>query len=579
MPEIDHIYMEAVRMFDQTAGWPLHAFCLPDGRPFWGGTYFPKEDLGSGLAPWSQVLIRISEHYRTAKHELIENAENVIANLCHANQADCSSAKEWDHTLLVLAIDKLCKLHDPVNGGFTPPPKFPAPMKLDFLLSMKESSYLRSRDEKLKTVDRCISKTLRVLSDSGVHDHLGGGFFRYCTDLKWAQPHYEKILSDNALILSTFSRVERAQKDGSHNHVLRGIITWLNREMGSPATGYASSLSAESDGIEGGLYEWEQADMITALGMDEGQQFFSILPPLSNAHNRKLPQLIANEHVSIEKQKQWVEKLKEIRGQRTLCMRDEKRLLAHNALLVSAFIEAAIALGDKTLLDDAVKLEEWITREFQINDHRIRSFLYPETAVDSWGNLDDYCFWIQAMLDLQSVGSHSCKEGPNHYLEKALKFTFEVIRKFKDFENPGFFFTEKNCQTPMPCRKKIWYDNSTPSGNSTLLRIFSKLHHLTKDQQWMIEFEENLSGFVNIAKNAPEGIAHALTAICQEATGFLSLRIPKTKTSFALISKLPARPLFISRSGQEKKFQVINGRGEIILNTEKISLFLEYLEN
>ena len=93
MPEIDHIYMEAVRMFEQSAGWPLHAFCLPDGRPFWGGTYFPKEDLGNGLAPWSQVLIRISEHYRTAKDELIENAESVIANLCHTNHADCSSAK------------------------------------------------------------------------------------------------------------------------------------------------------------------------------------------------------------------------------------------------------------------------------------------------------------------------------------------------------------------------------------------------------------------------------------------------------------------------------------------------------
>ena len=138
MPEIDHIYMEAVRMFDQSAGWPLHAFCLPDGRPFWGGTYFPKEDLGNGLAPWSQVLIRISEHYRTAKDELIENAESVIANLCHANHADCSSAKDWNNILLAQAADKLCELHDDTNGGFTPAPKFPSPMKIDFLLSMQE---------------------------------------------------------------------------------------------------------------------------------------------------------------------------------------------------------------------------------------------------------------------------------------------------------------------------------------------------------------------------------------------------------------------------------------------------------
>ncbi len=579
MPEIDHIYMEAVRMFDQTAGWPLHAFCLPDGRPFWGGTYFPKEDLGTGLIPWSQVLIRISEHFRTAKHELIENANNVIANLCHANQANCSSAKDWDHSLLARAVDTFCECHDAVNGGFTPAPKFPSPMKMDFLLSMKQTHYLRSRNEKLNTVDRCISKTLSVLSDSGVHDHLGGGFFRYCNDEKWTQPHYEKMLSDNALLLSTFSRVERAQKDGKYHPIIRGIITWLNREMGCPSTGYASSLSAESMGIEGGLYEWEKSDMITALGIEEGKQFFSILPPLSNAHDRRLPQVIISENVTIEKQNLWIKRLREIRGQRPSCERDEKRLLGHNALLVSALIEAAIALDDKILLDDAIKLEQWITREFQINDLNIRSFLYPGGAVDSRGNLDDYSFWIRAMLDLQSVAPFLGNENLNHYLEKALEFTEEVIRKFKDFENPGFFFSEKNCQTPLPCRKKIWFDNSTPSGNSTLLRIFSELHYFTHDRKWRIEFEGNLCGYVKLATDAPEGIAYALTAICHEATGFCSVVIPKSKMTFEILSKLPARSFSITESDQVKKFQVINGRSEIILSTEEEAELLDFLES
>ena len=175
-PELDHIYMDAVRMFDQSAGWPLHAFCLPDGRPFWGGTYFPKEDLGNGMAPWSQVLMRIAEHYRKAKHELIENAENVIANILHSNNSDHSLRKLWHNGLLGVVTDKLCDMHDDSFGGFTPAPKFPSPMKVDFLISMRETNFLRSQTQKLEKVNLCIDQTLNTLSTSGIYDHLAGGF-------------------------------------------------------------------------------------------------------------------------------------------------------------------------------------------------------------------------------------------------------------------------------------------------------------------------------------------------------------------------------------------------------------------
>ena len=579
MPEIDHIYMEAVRMFDQSAGWPLHAFCLPDGRPFWGGTYFPKEDLGNGLAPWSQVLIRISEHYRTAKDELIENAESVIANLCHANHADCASAKDWNNLLLAQAADKLCELHDDTNGGFTPAPKFPSPMKIDFLLSMQETHYLRTRPEKSSAVKNCISKTLDILARSGIYDHVGGGFFRYCTDEKWAQPHYEKMLSDNALLLSTFSKAQRAQKDEKHLSIIRGIITWLKREMGSTGTGYSSSLSAESGGIEGALYEWERDDMVNALGVDEGQKFFSILPLLSNAHQRKLPQLVTNEKISIEQQRHWTEILSKTREDRPPCLRDEKRLLGHNALLVSAFTHASLALNDTTLLDDAIKLEEWISQEFQDYDLNVSSCVYPETSFESVGNLDDYCFWIQAMLDLHSLAPHANSKNLNHYFEKALKLTEQVIQKFKDPEMPGFFFTENNYQTPLPCRKKIWYDNSTPSGNSTLLKIFATLHHLSRDRKWRVEFEENLAGYALLARKAPDGIANALTAICEDAIGILTITMPQSKLSYENISKIPSRPCFLSTQENLEKYQIKSGEGKVILSSNEFTELLEYMEN
>ena len=275
-PELDHIYMEAVRMFDQSAGWPLHAFCLPDGSPFWGGTYFPKEDIGNGVAPWAQVLMRISEHYRNAKHELVENAKNVISNLLHSNHSEFSKDIYWNNDLLGTATERLCAKHDDINGGFTSAPKFPSPMKIDFLGSMRETNYLRTRAEEFQRASFCINQTLNKISSGGIYDHVGGGFFRYSVDEKWSQPHYEKMLSDNALLLSTFSNAYRSQPEKSYKSIILGIISWLNNEMGKPQDGYASSLSAEADGIEGSFYKWSLQELEEILGKTNANEYFSL---------------------------------------------------------------------------------------------------------------------------------------------------------------------------------------------------------------------------------------------------------------------------------------------------------------
>ena len=136
-PDIDQTYLEAVRMFNQSAGWPLNVFCLPNGRPFWGGTYFPDKDKGQNIVPWPQVLMRIADHYKREYEELEENANNVVSNLLHTNNAILSSGGEWKDNLLLIAANSICESHDEKNGGFTPAPKFPSPMKLDFLIYVK----------------------------------------------------------------------------------------------------------------------------------------------------------------------------------------------------------------------------------------------------------------------------------------------------------------------------------------------------------------------------------------------------------------------------------------------------------
>ena len=205
-PDIDQTYLEAVRMFNQSAGWPLNVFCLPNGRPFWGGTYFPKEDKGGEIVPWPQVLMRISEHYKREKGELEENANNVVSNLLHANNALSSRANEWNNKLLLSAAKSICDSHDDIEGGFTPAPKFPSPMKIDFLLSIRESQAVRLNENFSDKIDLSITATLSKMACGGIYDHLGGGFFRYSVDSKWQVPHFEKMLYDNALLLSTYSR-------------------------------------------------------------------------------------------------------------------------------------------------------------------------------------------------------------------------------------------------------------------------------------------------------------------------------------------------------------------------------------
>ena len=179
---------------------------------FLGRNFFPKEDIGQGIAPWPQVLIRISEHYRNHKEELVENAENVSKNLIHANDADSENKETWNGKLIVIATEKLCQLHDDKFGGFSSAPKFPASMKVDFLLSVLESQYIRNTKSIQSRINHCVEKTMDQMAMGGIFDHLDGGFFRYSRDENWSVPHFEKMILENSLLVSCFSRAFRKYK-------------------------------------------------------------------------------------------------------------------------------------------------------------------------------------------------------------------------------------------------------------------------------------------------------------------------------------------------------------------------------
>ena len=580
-PDLDHAYMEAVMMFNQSAGWPLNVFCLPNGRPFWGGTYFTKEDVGNDMAPWPHVLVRVAEHYRNKRSELIENANNVIANLKHSNDAASSKEASINPKLFISSAQKLCSQHDEEHGGFGPAPKFPSPMKLDFLLSLVESQTIRENSGLLKQIKNCLRKTLSSLGHKGIFDHVGGGFFRYSRDKEWTLPHFEKMLSDNALLLSTFSRAYREFRDENHAIVARKILWWLNREMGSPNTGFGSSVSADKDGVEGGYYLLDQATVKSVLGNEAGKLFYDSLPV--NIKNHKLPQFIPNELVNEHDQLHHFEKLNNSLSVIKKAILDEKRILSTNALTITGFVEAAISLGEPSLIRDAYLLENWISENMLADDFSLQCVYYSSRSnIESFGTLDDYAYYAKALLSLASVSELIERGSSENLIKKASQITQKALELFKDGDSAGYYFSDRKLTPPPPARKKVWHDKDTPAGNSILINVLSWLNHLCEEEKLKHEFFEETSAYAMITQNAPDGTAHALRSLSEEAIGLLSVYFPVGSETFLAekLSKFPIRPFFLRpHTHKILNYELQIGDSEKVWKFKELDELLKFLKN
>lgn len=548
-PDLDQTYMDAVRQFNQSAGWPLHAFCLPNGQPFWGGTYFPKDDLGQGIVPWPLVLMRISEHYKRAKPELIENARNVLANLEHANHAESSGETEWNNSLLLDATNTVCKKHDDENGGFTQAPKFPSPMKIDFLLAMGETQSVRSNPGQSERVDHCITRTLDSMGRGGLFDQVGGGFFRYSVDEKWQLPHFEKILCDNALLLSTYSRAYRKYKSPLYRKVVEKSLRWLLLEMGDPALGFCSTLSANYEDREGGYYLWNGEELSQILGSEDSERFKSAhhLDSLPKQDDY-LPRMDQDPEIDEDIEK-WLGKLSQSRKTRNrLPTRDSKKITAWNGLVLKGLVDASIALQRKDCLEMALKLADWMKNHLLDEDGQLMSIRYEETLPKNPGFLDDYAFWAEGLLALSSISDWIEPGSSRKFIKDAEDLARKALEQFQDEQNPGLYFAPEGLECPAPTKKKFWFDNAVPAGNSSMLRVFSSLCVLTGEELWEKEYQMARSAYSNFARKAPDGIAHALTGITEQETGLCLIRGNQMQID-SLMKKLgqkPHRPIFIT---------------------------------
>ena len=527
-PDVDNVYVEAVRMFQQSAGWPLNVFCLPDGRPFWGGTYFPRDDKGQGIVPWPQLLMRIADHYRRAKDEILENAENVVKNLLHANDALSGGENDWQNGFLLEAARAICSGHDDASGGFTPPPKFPSPMKLDFLLAIRESAVCSQMRELAERIDLVGPFTLSAMARGGLLDQLGGGFARYSVDKDWKIPHFEKMLYDNALLLASYARAHRRSPDPLFTAVAEETVTWLLREMKAPDGGFYSSLDADVEGEEGKSYVWNPSQVEEVLGEEDAKSFceaYDVTTEGNFENGFSNPVLQVEDFSRREELAPLREKLLEARSQRPSPSRDEKRLASWNALTVRGLAEAAFAFDRKDWLELARDTADWLWDNLREEDGALHAVLYPGKDADGPAFLDDYAFLAEALLTLASVVDWLEPGLSAHYESRATQLVERAIEQFRDPDMPGFFFTASGQTAPAQARQKSWYDNAVPAGNSALLRVFASLHVLTGEDRWLDEFSETRAAYPKLARKAPQGIGHALAALAEEAIGIAVVKV------------------------------------------------------
>ena len=464
-PDIDAIYMDAVQIISGSGGWPLNVFLTPEAKPFYGGTYFPPV-RAYNRASWKETLNSIRQAWQDKPGEIIAQAENLTEHIRTSNMfgtvitEDTVFSKEELKTI----AGNLLKAADTVWGGFGKAPKFPQTFSIQFLLR----HYHFTKDK--TALDQAVLSLDKMIC-GGMYDQLEGGFARYCTDNEWLVPHFEKMLYDNALLISVISEAYQLTGKGLYRQTIEQTLAFIRREWQSPEGGFYSAYDADSEGVEGKYYTWSKAEIATILQHDTERfcNYYGVSKEGNWEHTNILwvkeplqdfcmkHQLDETEFVnSLEtcKQKLLAERRKRIKP-----LLDDKILLGWNALMITACCKAYAALQNEEYLQMAEQANDFIEKHLCTSDGGFYHNYKKSAANPAF--LDDMAYYIQAIIHLAEATAN------NQYLHKARLYTEKVIKDFQDKESPFFFYTPI-WQTDVILRKKEWYDGATPSGNSIM---------------------------------------------------------------------------------------------------------------
>lgn len=449
-PDIDAIYMDAVQAMGVHGGWPLNVFLMPDGKPFYGGTYFPKEN-------WMQLLKSVNNGFVNHQDELQKSAEGFTENMLFKESEKYNLSFEnqvFTKEDLDIMHQKLANTFDEDWGGFERSPKFPMPSIWQFLMRY---AYVKQDEKALNH----LKLTLNKMAIGGIYDQVGGGFARYSVDGEWFCPHFEKMLYDNGQLVSLYSEAFTLTGEQLYKETVYETIGWLKREMTSPEGGFYSALDADSEGVEGKFYVWTKSEIDSVLG-EESEAFCKIYQVSENGNwEHGVNILWKNETILNSGQYQNIQKLLEKRAERIRPGLDDKILCSWNGLMLNGLVNAYRAFGEQEFLDLALNNAHFIKDKFLKDNILSHSYKNGETKIQ--GFLEDYAAVIEAYLNLYQATFEE------NWLHIAEKLSLHVFQNFWDEDDQLFFFTDKNAES-LIVRKKEIFDNVIPASNSMMAR-------------------------------------------------------------------------------------------------------------
>jgi uncharacterized protein len=500
-PDVDHIYMDAVQAIEGSGGWPLNVFLTPERKPFYGGTYFPPK-RAFNRASWTEVLTAISSAFREKRNEIEQQASNLTQHLEVSNNFGSFQSVSGSFQLerVQEAFSNIMKTADREWGGFGKAPKFPQSFNISFLFKY---AFLEKNDEAFQQAVLSLDKMVQ----GGIYDQIGGGFARYSTDTEWLAPHFEKMLYDNALLVSTMA--EAYQLTGNHVYLdtIRDTIGFIERELMHSDGGFFSALDADSEGVEGKFYVWDQEEVNELLGDDAAvfSTYFDISPN-GNWEGHNIPRILkpiqeSARDLNITEAKlgsiirDGKQKLLERRSERIRPQLDDKVILGWNALMNISLCKAYAACGEPHFKRLAEKNMDFLLGSFEAGNGLLHHTWKNGKATQP-AFLDDYSYLIAALIELAQVS------GKFHYLDKAAELTRVVEDHFNDIESPFFFYTHKG-QKDIPVRKKEIYDGATPSGNSFMAGNLYRLSILLELPEWKERSEQMIGSLGEVIIKYP----------------------------------------------------------------------------
>ena len=507
-PDLDEIYMNAVQMLTGRGGWPMTMFLTPEGKPFYGGTYFPPEDR-QGMPGFPRVLAGVSQAYRERPEDVEKSVAQILSGLRRMSQSQQSTQKIRE-SVIVESAENIARAYDSENGGLGRAPKFPNAGVYDLFLR----AYAQTQERRFLDM---VVHTLTKMAEGGIYDHLGGGFHRYSVDAKWLVPHFEKMLYDNAQLLRIYSQAYTITRSPLFDQVVKETSAYLIREMLHPQGGFYSTQDADSEGEEGKFFVWTQDEIHRLVGEEDGEVFCriydvgepgnfegkSILHPILTVEQaskffRRSPEDIEELIVRVRR------KLFAAREERIKPFRDEKIITAWNGLALSGLGAAAKITGDPAYEEASSRTVKFFFEKMFRDGFLLHT--YKDGQAKLLGYLDDYAFLAVGLLDLYESFFE------NSYLERAVQLADLMIEEFWD-DPDGAFFSTGRSHEQLITRVKPAFDASVPSGNAMAAQLLLRLGHFTGNQTYRERAEKVLHSYYGLMETQPFGFAHMLCAL------------------------------------------------------------------